>query len=647
MHAVAGNGSLVSLLGAFAGITLAEWGYVTALAVVALHEGGATAVGLVGLRFFFAAAGSLVASGFLNRHRSATVMTAVAAARAASVAATAVLAGLGAPLASLLVLVSLDGIVSSLYRPAQAALVPTLSRTPTELAATSAALSTVKTLSQAVGAVLGASLLAVVQPYAVFAFAAAVFSCAALLTVRLHRPAAPQASEGERLGQRLRDMAACVGDRGIRGIVVISGLRTFVRGMWTAIAVIASFRLLHAGDTGVGLLMLAAGVGAVLAVPLSGRLVERGSLGRPAVAALLTCGVPLAIIAGVPTLGLVLALVVSWGIGMAVADVATSSLLYRLVPGRLLPKATGAVESGKLAFEGLGGLLAPLFVVGFGVRSALVIAAVPLPLVVLTGRKTLQRTDAVAGERARLLRLLHAAAPFGHLDMVALETLAAQAVPVAARKGEEIVRQGDPGDRFYVIASGRAEVLVAGFAVSVLGPGQGFGERALLRDVPRTATVRALEPMELVALDREAFVYAATGEHAATGALGRAAGDGLHLRHRQRVDLLAGVSLLSHVARPSLDRLAETALLQSWPAGEAIIRRGEEGDRLYVLAGGRAEVVAATGPAAVLQPGDSFGDIAMLHGIPRTADVVASEPSVTLSLHRDDVLPALKGLRWD
>jgi CRP-like cAMP-binding protein len=92
-----------------------------------------------------------------------------------------------------------------------------------------------------------------------------------------------------------------------------------------------------------------------------------------------------------------------------------------------------------------------------------------------------------------------------------VEQLAARLVPVQARAGEEIIRRGDQGDRFYVVGSGEVEVLLDGQPPRREGPGSYFGEIALLRDVPRTATVRAATDVELFALDRDDFLPAVTG----------------------------------------------------------------------------------------------------------------------------------------
>jgi CRP-like cAMP-binding protein len=640
------NRSLTWLVGGFAAMTLAEWSYVTALAVHAFRLQGSLAVGLVGFRLFIASIASLFNIPFLERHPSGGVLTAIAGTRAVIIATSAVLAGTGSHLVGLLVLVALDALVSAPYRPAQSAMLPILSRAPRELAAAAAGVSTVKTLSQALGAIAGGFLLVVLSPAAVFGGAAAVMVVASLATKQFATTAIRVSEAGSSGGVRglVRDTLGVVRYPYVGGILVVSGLRTFVRGMWIAIAVIASLRLLHAGSAGVGLLMLAAGIGALAAVPISAALIGRPQIGKPTILAFIACGIPFVIIAGVPVLDMALFFVAAWGVGMAVADVATFSLLHRLLDTPLLPRVTGAIESAKLALEGLGALVGPVLASTLGIRWALALAGLPLPAVVLVGRKLLHRLDDTASERAHTLALLHGVPFLETLDMVALEALAGRTEQMSVPAGSDIVRQGEEGDLFYILKSGAADVLVDGFNVGSVAPGGFFGERALLRNVPRMATVRSSEPVELLVLPRADFVTALTGQaDAGTGPSDEHAYEAASdLTRRQRVEVLSRVSLLSHLDVSSLRQLADQSNVEHWPQGAAIIHQGEQGDRFFVMLDGKAHVSTGDGAVSELCAGDQFGEIALLHGVPRRADVIAASLAVTLSLPRDAFVPAVR-----
>ena len=480
-----GNRSLTWLVVAFGTLTIAEWGYVTALAVDAFRQDGAIAVGLVGFRLFFAAIGSVFSLPYVERHPGARTLTAIAGTRAVIVGASSALAAAGAPLFVLLILVALDAVVSGPYRPAQSTMLPVLARTPRELAASAAGISIVKTLAQALGAMAGGFLLVVTTPAVAFAGAAVLLLGAAVVTIRFAGVTVPTplAAQPSKIRERTRATFEAIREPHVAGLLTVSGLRTFVRGMWIAIAVIASLRLLHAGSAGVGLLMVAAGIGSLVAVPLSGGLIDRTRLSTPAAVALFGCGLPLGVIGWFPKFDVALALIVAWGIGMAVADVATLSLLYRLLDIPLLPRVTALIESSKLALEGLGGLLAPFLVTTIGIRGALVAAAFPLPVVVVARWRMLHRLDASAGERTQVLTLLHGVPCLEPLDMASLGFLATAVLRLNVPEGTDVVRQGDAGDCFYVVKQGSADVLVDDFSVGTVGQGASFGERALLRDV--------------------------------------------------------------------------------------------------------------------------------------------------------------------
>jgi CRP-like cAMP-binding protein len=207
-----------------------------------------------------------------------------------------------------------------------------------------------------------------------------------------------------------------------------------------------------------------------------------------------------------------------------------------------------------------------------------------------------------------------------------------------------VVRQGQDGDCFYIVRTGTADVLVDGFLVGSVTPGGYFGERALLRNVPRMATVRSREPMELLALGRADFVTALTGQEGATTGLApaRAHPDACELTLRQRVAVLSQVSLLSHLDSGALRQLAAHSRVEQWSEGALVVKEGDEGDRFFVLLEGRAVVSAGSRAVSELLPGDQFGEIALLHGVPRRADVTVTSPSTTMSLPREAFVSAVR-----
>jgi CRP-like cAMP-binding protein len=116
-----------------------------------------------------------------------------------------------------------------------------------------------------------------------------------------------------------------------------------------------------------------------------------------------------------------------------------------------------------------------------------------------------------------LLSWLRSTRFFAPLPTPMLERLARNLIPIHVPVGSVVIKQGDAGDRFYAIVEGAVQVLEDGRRVTTLGPGGSFGEIALIRDVPRTATVVATTESKLLALDRDEFLRI-TGHEAASEA---------------------------------------------------------------------------------------------------------------------------------
>jgi cAMP-binding proteins - catabolite gene activator and regulatory subunit of cAMP-dependent protein kinases len=198
------------------------------------------------------------------------------------------------------------------------------------------------------------------------------------------------------------------------------------------------------------------------------------------------------------------------GVGNSLVDVNAFTILQRIVPDDVMGRVFGAVESTLVAGMALGALLMPLLIATVGLRGGLAIIGVSVTGLVIAGIAGLNLIDITTLAPAQL-PLVKANDILAPLSERLQERLARALIEVKVPAGDVVCREGDAGDRFYLIAHGTAAVTTAGQTVNELGPGDAFGEIALLRDVPRQATVRALTDLMLHALERDVFIAAVTG----------------------------------------------------------------------------------------------------------------------------------------
>ncbi len=200
------------------------------------------------------------------------------------------------------------------------------------------------------------------------------------------------------------------------------------------------------------------------------------------------------------------------GIGNAFVDVAGLTLVQRTVPDDVLARVFGVIQMLWMASMGIGAALAPVLISWLGVDGALIATGAFLPALVVLAGATVARIDREAAPpETNELRILVSVPIFAPLPGGSLEHLAARLVPLRVDAESMIVREGDAGDRFYIVAEGALDVTQEGAALGSLGPGDYFGEIALLRETSRTATVTARTDAVLYALDREDFLAAVTG----------------------------------------------------------------------------------------------------------------------------------------
>jgi MFS family permease len=507
------NRSLRRLELAWAGSIIGSWAYAVALAVYAYRHGGASAVGFVALiRWLPAAAASPLAAVLGDRYPRVRVMLLTDLLRAAALATMAVGVLTHAPVALVYVLASLVAVITTAFQPAQAALLPSLSRTPQELTAANVTSSTIESLGFCVGPALGGVLLAVSTVWVVFAVTAGAFLWSAfMLSLLLGISEPPLTQERPRLLDEMTAGFRAIGrDPHLRLVVGLFGAQTLVNGAFGVLVTVSALRLLDLGPSGVGYLNAAVGVGGIIGGMLSLALVGHRRLATTFGVAIAFTGAPLLFIGAFPSTAMTLVVFALIGLAIIVGDVAGFTLLQRGTPSDVLARVFGVVHSLFYATVAVGAILAPPLIHAVGVRWALVIVGAVLPALCALTTASLSRLDA-APSRPRELELLRGIPIFSPLSPPILEQLAARLIPVRARAGENIIRSGDHGDRFYVVGSGEVEIVLDGQPPRREGAGSYFGEIALLRDVPRTATVRAATNVELFALDRDDFLPAVTG----------------------------------------------------------------------------------------------------------------------------------------
>ena len=198
-------------------------------------------------------------------------------------------------------------------------------------------------------------------------------------------------------------------------------------------------------------------------------------------------------------------------ISRSLLEVTSQTLLQRVTPTALLARVFAFKEGLTMAAWGVGSAIVPLVIVIAGVRGALFVTGAIVPAIVLLRLRPLRMVDAAAVVPVVTIALLRSLQVFRALPVPALEGIAQRARNFSVPAGAAIVRQGEPGDRYYAIADGTVEVIKDGRLVATHGRGDGFGEIALLHDGMRTATVIAVTPATLTAIEREPFLVAVTG----------------------------------------------------------------------------------------------------------------------------------------
>jgi hypothetical protein len=400
------------------------------------------------------------------------------------------------------------------FRPAHSALLPALCETPKELTAANASRGLLDSASTLIGPLLAALLLDVSGPEAVFVLTAGLSLWSAFLVSLVDYEPAPREAPPAPIrvaADTAEGLRAIAAQRDVTMLFGLGAVQAVTRGALNVFTVVVAIELLETGESGVGVLTAAIGVGAVVGSLGASILVGSRRLAAYTGLGIALWGTPLAMIGVFPSELIALVMLAIVGTGNALVDLGYFTLFPRLMPDEVLARVFGALESLVALAVGLGSIITPLLIYLLGIRGALVAIGLMTPAVVVLAWSRLVRVDDGLGAQADIIDRLRLVTMLQPLPVSTIEHLARHVREESVEPAGTVIEQGQVGDSFYVIVSGEVEVTKNGRLLSLLSDGDSFGEIALLRDVPRTTTVRARTPLTLYALDRRHFVPTVSG----------------------------------------------------------------------------------------------------------------------------------------
>ena len=497
-----------------AGSTLGIWAYGVALPVYAYHAGGARAVGLLFFaRFVLAALASPWLGLLADRWSRRSVMLASDLLRTGLMAGMTLVAIAGGSAYVVYVLAVTSTVIASSWGPAQAALMPSLVNSPEELTAANLVGNTISSVGMFAGPALGGVLLALSGPAAVFALTGALTLWSAAFVLRIPRDPPPErpAERPHFLAELMAGFATVLRVPALRVVIGLNAVQAMIDGALEVLLVVLALQLLHGGNATLGWLNTAIGIGSIAGAAVVAVVAARRRLAGGFAIGLLLSSAPLVALAAVSSLAPALVLVGVLGVGAVFCQVNGVTLLQRSTENEVMGRVFAVLEGMLLAGLAIGSIATPGLVSWLGPRGALIAAGAVLPVLLVWLWPSLRRIDDEAVIAEEPLELLRRIELFAELPEPVLERLAAGATPISVAAGQVVVSRGEVGNHFYAIAAGKAVVELDDGTTRELAPGDSFGEIALLRDVPRTATVRALEPLRLFAVERDEFLIAVTG----------------------------------------------------------------------------------------------------------------------------------------
>ncbi len=520
---------LRSLIAAYFWFCSAEYGVWVAVLVYAYTQGGTTLAGVIAVvQLVPATLAAPLGTKLIDRIGCAEALRLGYAGQFVTLAATAtaMLAGLPSPIVYVCAATAATTLV--VIRPAYTSLLPALVEEPEALTAANVVNGWVDNASVLVGPGLTGVLMAVGGPGLAVAWFAATMAFSCVLGSRRpdgepepdvagdedmsgHDPSADEDSN------TLLD--AFVADRPVTLLLILLAVQFAALGALDVLEVTLAIGVLGLGPSGAAYLEAAYGIGCMIGSAANVLLVDARRVALWVVVGMAGAGACLIALGAWPAVALAFVLLGGVGAGHAVTDVASRTLLHRVVPRRLQVSVFGLQEMMMMLGLAIGSALAPVLTHVTSNTGAFVVIGAALVGGVVIVTPALLRIERRAPVPQDQLAALRGSALFGELGRPVLEDLARALIPITLGAGSTVIREGEPGDRFYLVNAGQLEVAVPGQVARTLGPGDGFGEIALLRDIPRTATVTALTEVSIYALEREPFLQALTGSTQARDAV--------------------------------------------------------------------------------------------------------------------------------
>jgi Cyclic nucleotide-binding domain/Major Facilitator Superfamily len=527
---VARDRQLLRLQLGFAGFAFAEHATWLAILVFAFERGGAREAGVVAVVQLGPA---IVVTPFAayagDRFRPERVLAAGYAMQAVSMLATA--AAMWADRA--LVAYAAGAVAATCItfsRPVMGAILPTVARTPNDLVAANVVTGFTEYVGMFVGPLIAAALLAGGSPASVFAVCAGITAASALLSAGLRlrgdRDDSPSIDARGVVAEIFGGLRAMTEFATLRMLVVLLAVGALTRGVNDVLMVLFADARLDGGGGSAGLLGAALGIGAVIGSVWSAGLIGRARLLPYLLASALLAAAPYFGLAGIEMLVPALAMFLLFGMAESLLRVTTSVGIQRSSPDGVLARIFGVAEGLQMALMAVGSLAVAVLVDAIGLNGALAIIGGLIALAMVVASLRFQRLGGdVPPPPDHVVARLLVDPVFEPLGTAAISRVADRVEVVSSEPGAVVITEGEDGDRYYLIVAGTVDVTIRGQLVRTMTAGDSFGEIALLRNVPRAATVTCATQVELLAISRDDFLETVTGHPRSFATASRIASD--------------------------------------------------------------------------------------------------------------------------